>query len=98
MRPATGGLGPEIDRRARRDPLYRDAVVYLTCLHEFGHALGLPHSAEFEDVMYSFRLGGDIPMYFQRYRLRLDERADIEAIGGLSDADKAALETLYPAP
>ena len=48
--------------------------------------------------MYSFRLGGDIPMYFQRYRARLDERADIEAIGGLSDADKAALETLYPAP
>ena len=97
VRPATGGLGPEIDRRARRDPLYRDTVVYLTCLHEFGHALGLPHSGEFEDVMYSFQLGGDIPMYFQHCRARLDERADIEATSGLSDADKAALATLYPA-
>ena len=25
-----------------KDALMRDAVVYLTCLHETGHALGLP--------------------------------------------------------
>ncbi len=97
VRPTTRGLGPELERRARRDPLYRDAIVYLTCLHEFGHALGLPYSAEFDDIMYSFRLGGDIPLYIQRYRARLDERADIETTDGLSDADRTALTALYPA-
>src|SRR5262249_27898747 len=42
-----------------QDPLTRDAIVYLTCLHESGHALRLPHTAEFADIMYSFQYGGD---------------------------------------
>ena len=58
-----------------RDPLLRDAIVYLTCLHETGHALGLAHTADFDDIMYSFEFGGDIPEYFARYRRKLSRRA-----------------------
>jgi hypothetical protein len=70
------------------DVLLRDAIVYLTCLHETGHALGLPHTAEFADIMYSFQLGGDIAEYFGRYRRLLLTRADIEKHAGMSDADR----------
>jgi len=73
------------------DRLMRDAVVYLTCLHESGHALGLRHTAAFADIMYSFQYGGDIPAYFQRYRQLLKTRADIPAHSGISDADRAAI-------
>ena len=70
------------------DRLLRDAIVYLTCLHETGHALGLPHTASFEDIMYSFQYGGDIPEYFARYRRKLHTREDIRKNSGLSDADR----------
>ena len=66
-------------------------VVYLTCLHESGHALGLRHTAAFADIMYSFQYGGDIPAYFQRYRQLLKIRADIKEHSGISDADRAAI-------
>ena len=61
IRPDTGALGPDIARQARLDPLLRDSIVYLTCLHELGHALGLRHTDMFADIMYSFQFGGDIP-------------------------------------
>ncbi|MGI8743295.1 MAG: hypothetical protein ACR2NN_12140 [Bryobacteraceae bacterium] len=51
--------------------------MYLTCLHETGHALELPHTADFEDIMYSFQFGGNIPEYFGRYRRKLKLRGDI---------------------
>jgi hypothetical protein len=89
--PDTRALGPDIDHATRTDHLLRDAIVYLTCLHETGHALGLEHTAEFADIMYSFRYGGDIVEYFERYRRLLKTRADIPAHGGVSDADRAAL-------
>ena len=41
--PAIDGQGPAIARLAARDPLLRDTIVYLTCVHELGHAVGLPH-------------------------------------------------------
>src|SRR6516164_11058843 len=50
------------------DAMLRDTIVYLTCLHESGHALGLRHTDQFDDIMYSFQFGGDIPEYFGRYR------------------------------
>ena len=78
-------LGPRDDR------LMRDAVVYLTCLHETGHALGLAHTAAFDDIMYSFQYGGDIPEYFGRYRRKLATREDIRKNSGLSEADRRHL-------
>ncbi len=78
-------LGPNDDR------LMRDAIVYLTCLHETGHALGLVHTAAFDDIMYSFQYGGDIPEYFGRYRRRLTSREDIRKYSGMSGADRAHL-------
>jgi hypothetical protein len=73
------------------DPLLRDTIVYLTCLHESGHALGLSHTAAFDDIMYSFQFGGDIPEYFGRYRRKLSVRNDIRKNPGLSIADRQRL-------
>jgi len=77
------------------DPLLRDAVVYLTCLHESGHALGLPHTAAFDDIMYTFQYGGDIPEYFARYRRKLKVRDDIRKNAGLSEADRKRIVTVF---
>ena len=60
IRPDVDSLGEDIARRARVDPLLRDSIVYLTCLHELGHALGLMHTSDFRDIMYFFGFGGDI--------------------------------------
>lgn len=80
---------------ANGDALLRDAIVYLTCLHETGHALGLAHTSAFADIMYSFSYGGDIPEYFGRYRRQLSARADIRKHSGMSDADRKRLVALY---
>lgn len=80
-----------------KDRLLRDTIVYLTCLHESGHALGLKHTAEFADIMYFFGFGGDTNEYFGRYRRKLSVREDIRKNSGLSPADRAhLLEALEP--
>lgn len=78
-----------------KDPLLRDTIVYLTCLHETGHALGLQHTAAFADIMYSFQFGGDIPEYFGRYRRLLSARADIRKHAGMSADDRKRIAQLY---
>jgi hypothetical protein len=95
IRPDTAALGDDIAQRARLDALFRDTIVYLTCLHELGHALGLAHTAEFADVMYFFGFGGDITEFFARYRRTLRERTDIRSSSGLSAGDLEQLEALY---
>ena len=84
IRPDTAALGPDIARHTRVDPLLRDSIVYLTCLHELGHALGLRHTDAFAEIMYSFQFGGDLVEYFMRYRRQLRSRADIAAVSGLA--------------
>ncbi|MGI9259567.1 MAG: matrixin family metalloprotease [Gammaproteobacteria bacterium] len=95
IRPDTEALGEQIAKRSREDSLFRDAVVYLTCLHELGHALGLEHTAEFADIMYFFGFGGDIPGFFGRYRDELHIRDNIADVAGLSEGDLEQLQTLY---
>jgi hypothetical protein len=96
VRPDTDALGPEIAARARLDPLFRDTIVYLTCVHELGHALGLAHTAEFADIMYAFGYGGDIAEYFERFRRLLRVRSDIRTASALSGGDRQQLARLYP--
>ena len=95
IRPDVQALGPEIARSAAADDLLRDSIVYLTCLHELGHALGLEHTRDFRDIMFFFGYGGNVPEYFGRYRTQIDTRSDIAAVSGLSDADVARIRALY---
>lgn len=83
------------EQSASADPLLRDAILYLTCVHETGHALGLHHTAAFADIMYSFQFGGDVEEYFGRYRRLLTGRADIRKRAGMSEADRKQLRELW---
>jgi len=98
VRPETNAFGPEIASRAAADSLFRDSIVYLTCVHELGHALGLRHTDRFEDIMYFFGFGGDIPEFFGRYRRQLHERGDIATTAGVSSGDLLQLRALYAPP
>jgi hypothetical protein len=83
----------EVAARAASDPVFRDAVVYLTLLHEIGHVLGLVHTPGTTDAMY---YGGDVLAYFSTYRSRLTARADIRRSSALSPTDIARVRRLYP--
>jgi len=89
-------LGKDIAERGAKDRLFRDTIVYLTCLHESGHAIGLAHTRGFEDIMYSFQFGGDFVEYFDRYRRKLMKREDFAKNGGMSPDDEKRLKGLYP--
>jgi hypothetical protein len=97
VRPDMKLLGAGIAEAAERDPLLRETIVYLTCLHETGHALGLPHTDRFEDIMYSFGYGGDIVEYFGRYRRNLKTRADIQRNSGIAEAERKRLVSVWKA-
>jgi hypothetical protein len=95
IRPDVTALGPDMASAARADALMRDTIVYLTCLHELGHAVGLSHTADFDDIMYFFGYGGDLVGFFDRYRRQLRSRDDIAKNAGLSPADARRVRALY---
>jgi hypothetical protein len=93
--PQVSVQGEPLAGRAAQDNLLRETIVYLTCVHELGHAVGLQHTRKFEDIMYFFGYGGDIVDYFMRYRNKLKSRADIAKYSGLSAGDTEVLRGLY---
>jgi hypothetical protein len=85
------------DMASAGDRLAQRIVLYLTALHELGHALGLPHTDDFSTIMYSFRRPDDGARYFGAYRRRVrsaDEVGSAQATG-LAPADVEALRALY---
>jgi hypothetical protein len=82
-----------LEEACREDRLFRDAVVYLTLVHETGHALGLGHTTEMGDAMY---YGGDFVSYYKAYREKLENLDDIRRHRGLSSEDIARIRALYP--
>jgi len=98
--PATGLISEAevvVAADADGDALDRQIVVYLTALHELGHALGLAHSADIADIMYLFRLPGDGERFFGTYRKRLRSADDIGSTRaiGMSAEDVRVLRSLY---
>jgi hypothetical protein len=111
---AFGEAAPELDRDGRitsadvilatdlvGDALQKRLILYLTALHELGHALGLEHTDEWDSIMYRFQRPTDATRYFLRYRRSLAGDRDVGSPGasGLFPRDLAALRSLYrPAP
>jgi hypothetical protein len=79
------------------DTLDGRIVIYLTALHEIGHALGLAHTDAFDSIMHRFQRPDDAERYFGSCRARLRSAADIgtERATGLSSEDVRALRALY---
>lgn len=96
VRPTLSALGPGIEAAATKDKLFRDTIVYLTCVHELGHAFGLRHTNKYADIMYSFQYGGDIPAYFARFRQKLTGRDSFATASALSSGDRRQLQGFHP--
>ena len=67
-------------------------------LHELGHALGLGHSTNPEDIMYAMVMGGDAEAYLMQFRRKLTSRDDIGRRAVLSLGDRSHVRALYSDP
>ena len=94
IRPDHERFRPTIRRRVREDPLMRDVVVYFVCLHEIGHALGLTHSSNLRDIMWSGGSGVTLPVY-DRYRKRVQNRDAIAHASWLSPDDVSRFRAVW---
>ena len=96
IRPNAAMMNEDTARRMRQDALLRDTMVYVTCLHEIGHALGLSDSDDDVNIMWG---GGKQNLrVYQRYRQRLQTRASIVRASWLSNDDIARAKALYSRP
>ena len=80
------------------DRLQRDLIVYLTALHELGHALGLAHSERRGEIMFGFHGPSDAEWTFRAYRKKLHSIKDIGSARAITDADRRAIRALYARP
>jgi len=97
--PATPERNESMARRMKKDPLLRDAIVYSTCLHEIGHALGLSHTNNAADIMWEGSGPADVSLIrLERYRRQLRTRDSIVRASWLSPNDVARVSALYGPP
>lgn len=78
INPSLESLGGNMVAQALKDKLFGDVILFLTCVHEAGHALGPVHTRDYADIMYSFEFGGDFIGYFDRYRQKLQSGDDMK--------------------
>ena len=73
------------------------SVIYVSALHQLGHALGLPHTDAFADIHVQLPPARRGERYFGVYRRRLRSSEDLGTgrATGLSPADLLALRSLH---
>ncbi|MDX2154577.1 MAG: hypothetical protein SFV54_27795 [Bryobacteraceae bacterium] len=91
IRADLSGFPGSVGERSRLDPLYRDSVIYLTCLHEIGHALGMNHALLPGPIMYN---GDRLTRVFADFRAGLRVRSDIRRSSAISAYDRNRLKSL----